>query len=381
MDRRAETILGLIPQRPDDAPPHAHDDWSEGVPAFRAVPFKEAESALINSLGSESARRYAVAWAEQNGDKLAELLKGLGKDDLNHDVLALGHWFGDISQIEGACNGVTISGQFSITCGTAPGKGRTTARTPSASPPSSPCLKGLSRWRSCLWKIGPLAAMRAHHYNFEVPSVAARRGPAPQRRRTAMSMSKRLAIGVLASGVLLAQPALAADCGGDNIAASILKNHQDKLKNLGCKGDEDCIKDRAKKEALIKEGIRFWNSMVGNSWAAIGPRELEIAKELKGTVVNPGERKFITALPIIDFDNLDLAINKQGGKAETSIQISKLDARGSCSVVATETVAAGDGSYRKTVNLTAVRGSVLIVRLTPKGLGRKLEYTLNATGR
>lgn len=51
--------------------PHAHDDWSEGVPAFRAVPFKEAESALINSLGSESARRYAVAWAEQNGDKLA----------------------------------------------------------------------------------------------------------------------------------------------------------------------------------------------------------------------------------------------------------------------------------------------------------------------
>lgn len=196
-----------------------------------------------------------------------------------------------------------------------------------------------------------------------------------------MNGNNLLAICVLASGVLLARPALAVDCGGDNIAATILKNHQDKLRNLGCKGDEDCIKDREKKAELVKEGIKFWNSMVGNTWAAIGPRELEFTAELKGTVVNPGERKFITAMPIIDFDNASLVINKQGGKAETAIQISRLDARGTCSVVATETVSAGDGAYSKTVALTAVRGSVLIVRLTPKGLGRKLEYTLKATGR
>lgn len=28
------------------------------------------------------------------------------------DALVLSHWFGDLSQVEGGCNGITFSGQF-----------------------------------------------------------------------------------------------------------------------------------------------------------------------------------------------------------------------------------------------------------------------------
>lgn len=167
----------------------AHSGWSAGVPVFRALSLAEAEKALVGSLGAESARRYATEWIRENGDKMAKLLQGLGKDNLNRDVveqfhklfeglpsprymtlgagfhggyglgtagvefgaiwraddfghvpvheplsdysvewvtfggatgldigasvdaLAIGTWFGEISQIEGACNGVTLTAQ------------------------------------------------------------------------------------------------------------------------------------------------------------------------------------------------------------------------------------------------------------------------------
>ncbi|MBK8255314.1 MAG: hypothetical protein IPK82_21985 [Polyangiaceae bacterium] len=173
-------------------------------------------------------------------------------------------------------------------------------------------------------------------------------------------------------------PVTAAECGGQSMAAQILKNHQDKLKALGCKKDADCI---AKRNEIVENAKTFWNSMAGNSWATLGPRDLELGKDLKGTVVNPGERRFINAVPVIDYDNMTVTITKTGGKAETGIQISKLDAQGNCTDLVTETVPAGDGAYKKTFSLSAVRGSVITVRLTPKGLGRKLEYTLRADGK
>jgi hypothetical protein len=179
------------------------------------------------------------------------------------------------------------------------------------------------------------------------------------------------------SSLSLPGPAAAEDCGGSSMAAQILKNHQDKLKALGCKNDADCI---AKRNEIVDNGKAFWNSMAGNSWAAIGPRELTLGEELKGTVINPGERRFLSALPIIDYDTVKLTLTKKGGQAETDVRIYRLDAQGNCAELATVTVPKGDGSFAQTFTLSAVRGSVLTVRLTPKGLGRKLEYTLLAKG-
>lgn len=169
----------------------AHAEWGAGVPVFKAITVKEAEEALIGSLGAQSARSYATEWARVYGDKLAALLKGLGKEDMNRDVmtrmhalfegmpepkymtlgagihggygigttgielgsiwrqedfgqvpmheplasysvewitfgaaafdlgasidvLAIGTWYGDLSQSEGACNGVTITLQAGV---------------------------------------------------------------------------------------------------------------------------------------------------------------------------------------------------------------------------------------------------------------------------
>lgn len=188
------------------------------------------------------------------------------------------------------------------------------------------------------------------------------------------SLKVALCVGLLGvSTVCVAPPALAEECGGSSMAAQILKNHQDKLKYFGCKNDQDCI---AKRGELITNATTFWNSMAGNSWATIGPRELETGKDLKGTVQNPGERRFLTKMPIIDFDSAKLTLKKLDGQAETDVRVYELDAQGNCNELAHETIPKGTGSYAKTLTLQGIRGSVLTVRLTPKGLGRKLEYTL-----
>lgn len=196
-----------------------------------------------------------------------------------------------------------------------------------------------------------------------------------------MNRSLKVAIcaGFLGLSTAVVVPTVAAqECGGSSMAAQILKNHQDKLKQLGCKNDKECI---AKRQELIDNAKTFWNTMVGNSWATIGPRDLQLGADLKGTVINPGERRFVSSVPVIDYDNMTVKIDKRGGQAETSIQISKLDAQGKCSDLFTETVPSGSGAYSKTFSLSEVRGSVITVRLTPKGLGRKLEYTLRADGK
>ena len=157
------------------------------------------------------------------------------------------------------------------------------------------------------------------------------------------------------------------------MAAEILKNYKDKLASLGCKNDKDCI---AKRAEIVANATTFWNSMAGNSWAKVGPRELETGKELKGTVVNPGERRFLTKLPIIDFDSAKLTLQKVDGQAETEVRVYELDAQGNCNELASETIPKGKGAYAKTLTLQGIRGSVITVRMTPKGFGRKLEYTL-----
>lgn len=191
------------------------------------------------------------------------------------------------------------------------------------------------------------------------------------------SLKSALCAGLLAISTLSAAPQAAAQqCGGNNMAAELLKKHQAKLTALGCKSDTDCAEKRAD---LIKNLVDVWNQLAGNSPLTIGPRRLDLGTTLGGAVVNPGERRFIS-LPIVGHDKVKLKITKKGGQAETEIVVSKLDASGRCSEVARETVPAGTGSYTKTLNLSSVRGAVLIVRLTPKDLLRKLEYTLRADG-
>lgn len=192
------------------------------------------------------------------------------------------------------------------------------------------------------------------------------------------SIKAALCVGLLGISTLsLAAPVEAEECGGSSMAAQIFNNHKSKLKEYGCKNDQDCI---AKRNELVANATAFWNSMAGSSWATFGPRDLAFGQDLKGTVLNPGERRFVTSVPIIDFDNMTLTLNKTGGKAETDVQISKLDAQGNCVDVARFTVPKGDDSFSRSLSIPAVRGSVITVRLTPKGLGRKLEYTLRATG-
>lgn len=181
-------------------------------------------------------------------------------------------------------------------------------------------------------------------------------------------------IGISTLGAAL--PAKAETCGGNSLAAELMKKHKDKLAKLGCKGDKECATHR---EDLVKNLISVWNQLADNSPATIGPRRLDLGVNLQGTVLNPGERRFIS-LPILDHDKVKLTLKKEGGQSETDIVISKLDPDGKCSEVAHKTVPFGTGSYKKTFTVDSARGSILIVHLVPKSVLRKLEYTLRADG-
>ncbi len=137
---------------------------------------------------------------------------------------------------------------------------------------------------------------------------------------------------------------------------------------------------RSTREDLAKNAIEVWNGIVGkDSKLTIGPRRLDFGTNLEGTVLNPGERRFIS-MPIQD-DQVKLSFKKTGGQSETHVVISKLDANGKCSEVAHYTVPFGKGSFHKTITVPSTQGAILIVRVTPTVPLRKLDYTLRADGK
>ncbi len=126
------------------------------------------------------------------------------------------------------------------------------------------------------------------------------------------------------------------------------------------------------------EMSNWWNVMVGNSWARLGPRKFEFGLAETGNVVTPGKRTFVSLLPSGD-DTRTVTITKTGGKSRTVVRVCKADPVNGrpAQVGSTKEFAkkARNGTSH-TFSVTGANRQFIIVEIIPKTAGRSMNYKL-----
>ena len=139
----------------------------------------------------------------------------------------------------------------------------------------------------------------------------------------------------------------------------------------------------------VTRAVQYFNRLANNSWATLGPRDLTFGQQLSGTVVFPGNRKFVSVVPSRS-DAVALSINELDGKARVEVAVCRRDETGRFSrLVAPITFNYNEVSSNRAQNETFVIGGVrdkfLAVVLTsryndaiaPTNVAPKFEYTLS----
>ena len=186
-------------------------------------------------------------------------------------------------------------------------------------------------------------------------------------------------VGVLASTPVLGQ---AQSCGSASKVTSDIWGEVDQfVKAYPCTGSVDCL---VKKGLILSDKlIKFWNSKVKNSWAKIGPRDLQFKKTYTGTLVGTGGRMFITPVPA-SASPVTITIDETNGKAKTSVVVCKVDEKNGRTKVATKWF--NDTSDRKnkknehrSVVVKGVLGDIITVHMDAKSVTNKFSYKIRAT--
>ena len=154
---------------------------------------------------------------------------------------------------------------------------------------------------------------------------------------------------------------------------------------VGVEVDFDACYESAQKYAnLTEKMIDFWNNAVGHNWAVIGPRQLSMNTDLKGTLWGTSGRMFVTAYPMAS-DKVTITIDERDGKAKTSVVVCKFDQNSKHTKLATKWF--NDTSDRRNksdehrkVEVTGARGYILSVHFDAKEIlpTKKFAYTLRA---
>jgi hypothetical protein len=192
------------------------------------------------------------------------------------------------------------------------------------------------------------------------------------------------------AAVALAAPARAeAACGSSaaTVAADVWEEFHDEALYVGCavgavlaSADfSDCYDTAVTYNDIFTSMVDWWNDMVNNSWATIGPRQLQWSGIMNGTLQLGGGRVFCSAAPS-DKENVEITIEKLDGKAETEIEICKMRKDGSSVTTHTFTFANGNDNIGtvKTRTVTAAKDDVICVHLNNKSVTNSFQYSLDA---
>lgn len=83
-----------------------------------------------------------------------------------------------------------------------------------------------------------------------------------------------------------------------------------------------CLSGSTMASRLPDAMIGFWNEHVAsNSWATIGPRQLELGSTQFGTLVSPGDRKYITPSPVYAQNRAFLSLQERSGIARVGVRV------------------------------------------------------------
>ncbi len=168
-----------------------------------------------------------------------------------------------------------------------------------------------------------------------------------------------------------------------------LEEWDDELIKLGCvavgattspEQAIQCLEQAGKLNKALDDMVRFWNRTAGNSWARIGPRRLDLDTDLNGSIVDPGDRTFISAAPM-DEDEVTVIVKERNGTGKTEVLVCMHTPDGKATQLA-EMLFNEDRrakrkmeSERKVIN--GVKGKFLSVVFDGKSVANKFAYTLH----
>jgi hypothetical protein len=174
------------------------------------------------------------------------------------------------------------------------------------------------------------------------------------------------------------------------VVSDIWQEWDEEIIKLGCAGIAayvqnpaimmECLEKGNKANEAVQRMVSFWNRMVGNTWAQLGPRELVLNTNLQGTLQGTGGRMFVMQHPL-RADKATVSIDERDGKAKTEVTICKAGPNASLTPVRTlwfndEKADKRDQSEDRSVSLSDVKGYLLVVHLDAKSVTNKFAYTL-----
>lgn len=214
----------------------------------------------------------------------------------------------------------------------------------------------------------------------------------PQPRDPAQTESAARSTGPIADGWVEVDPAKGASCGNvSSIARSILLKTAERAKARGCNvtttgaGGLAVSRCAASRVAIVtSDMIDFWNSMVANSWATIGPRDWPIypsPKSQSGTIRAYGTRLFVSPHPMFLTDKVRVSVRKVEGMNATNVTFcaSNLHGQVSRKWELRLTGSTPDGKLY-TKEFTGLRGFVPSVNFAGTQLTRQMQYRVRGTG-
>jgi hypothetical protein len=192
---------------------------------------------------------------------------------------------------------------------------------------------------------------------------------------------------VFAIGVVALPSASADTCDIPGFVKDFVKNLKEECKKL--EGAQASTSTCTKKQASLLKLIEKWNGLVQNSPLRLGPRDTAFGSDQFGTVIAPGDRRFITQ-PIEPTKGVTISVKKRAPLAGDQ------PTKGGCVVTvcsvdldsATETSLASftfeadakvGTEFTKTFSASQVGNKVITVKLDGKGLAARFPYTYKAT--
>ncbi|HEY0132994.1 MAG TPA: hypothetical protein VGB85_02905 [Nannocystis sp.] len=199
-----------------------------------------------------------------------------------------------------------------------------------------------------------------------------------------------LLVSVSVAAVALPGEAQAAPCGSSaaTIAADTWQEFHNEAIAFGCAvgvalgttSYTTCYDNLTYFAELGESLVAWWNDMANNSWATIGPRQLQWSGIMNGTLQSgAASRLFCSATPS-NKETVDITIEKLDGKAQTEVEICKMHKNGTATVTHTFTFANGDANIGtvKTRTVTGAKDDIICVHLNNQSVGYSFQYSLDA---
>jgi hypothetical protein len=143
------------------------------------------------------------------------------------------------------------------------------------------------------------------------------------------------------------------------------------------KAGKIAIMPTAQFKALHKAMRDWWNWMVGNSWARIGPRYFEFGTQVKGNVLAPGTRLFYSVMPS-HTNSRTVRLKHVGGKSRAIVRICVVDSKNGRRAAVTTWDIPKRSRPGKTYTYTIrnVSQKFVFVDIAGKTVSRNFKYTL-----